>query len=257
MNVLIINADDFGLDSDTNSAIVQAFKLKLCSSTTIIANGNAFSEAVLLARENNFSNKIGVHINLSDFYPLTSQIMYNKLFCNDDGSFRTLWRTKYKHGVHINKSLRNLIANEMKAQIEKCLGEDIKPTHIDSHMHIHTLPGICKIICDVAKQYNINKIRLSRNCGLVGVPHYKVLYKYLFNKILGMKGFITTDYFGSIDDVKILQSKYPDITNCKSIEIMCHPRKLGNDIVDLNGLSLKEQIHSTVKCDLAVSYLDL
>lgn len=255
--MLIINADDFGLDNDTNNAIAEAFSLGLCTSTTIMANGKAFCEAVSIARELRFLNKIGVHINLSDFYPLTSDMMDSRVFCNNDGTFNKLWRQKYKAGIYISKSLEYLLINELKAQIERCISEGITPTHIDSHTHIHTLPGICKIVCDVARKYSINKIRISRNCGFVGMTQYKILYKYLFNKKLRMKGFKTTDYFGSIDDVKALQNKYPDISKYKSIEIMCHPRKQGHDIVDLNGLPLKNQILSTLNNDLAVSYLDL
>lgn len=255
--VLIINADDFGLDKDTNSAIVEAFKMKLCSSTTIMANGIAFDDAVMLAKDNGLLGRIGLHINLSEFNPLTSNMKSSSLFCCEDGTFNKAWKSQHKSGVLLDKSLRRLVADEVKAQIERCLNEGIKLTHVDSHIHIHTLPGICKVICNVAKQYNINKIRLSRNCGLIGATPHKKLYKYLFNRRLRFAGFKTTEYFGSIDDIKILLDEFPDILTSKSVEIMCHPRKMGDDTVDLNGLSLKDQILGIEKYDKAVSYLEL
>src|SRR5215813_556275 len=52
MKRLIINADDFGFTRGVNNGIVQAHKQGIVTSTTIMANGQAFNEAVELAREN-------------------------------------------------------------------------------------------------------------------------------------------------------------------------------------------------------------
>jgi predicted glycoside hydrolase/deacetylase ChbG (UPF0249 family) len=242
------------LDVETNWAIVESFKNKLCSSTTIIANGEAFVEAVCLAREYNLQNRIGLHVNLVEFNPLTPIYKENSLFCTSYGVFHKDWRVRNKSGIKIDNMTKKLVVEEIAAQIDRCLNSGIKPTHIDSHSHVHTIPGISQIVCAVAKQYCINKIRISRNCGLIGLPFYKKAYKILYNNWLRFTGFKTTDFFGSIDDVILLQKKYPDIMKKKKVEIMCHPRKRGNDIVDLNGISLKEQIEKIDGYNMAVSF---
>ena len=50
---LIINADDFGYDSDVNHAILTSFSKGFCSSTSIIPNMPGFEEACQLCHENN------------------------------------------------------------------------------------------------------------------------------------------------------------------------------------------------------------
>lgn len=42
---IIVNADDFGMSSQINHAIVEAFQKNLISSTTMMANMPAFDEA--------------------------------------------------------------------------------------------------------------------------------------------------------------------------------------------------------------------
>jgi hypothetical protein len=48
---LIINADDFELNSRVNAAIVNSFTSGLINSTSIMVNMTGFSEAILLAEQ--------------------------------------------------------------------------------------------------------------------------------------------------------------------------------------------------------------
>ncbi|PYT08364.1 MAG: hypothetical protein DMF60_04915 [Acidobacteria bacterium] len=52
MKRLIVNADDFGFTRGVNRAVVRAFKSGIVTSTTIMANGEAFEDAVQLALAN-------------------------------------------------------------------------------------------------------------------------------------------------------------------------------------------------------------
>lgn len=253
--MLIINADDFGLNSDTNEAIAESFRMGLCSSTTIIANGPAFDEAVDIARLSNLTGKIGLHVNLAEFMPLSSRLKEADIFCDSSGCFKRDWRVTYSKGVLLNKLQKELLYDEIKLQIEKCLDNGLVPTHIDSHAHIHTIPGISGVILKAAKKYNIKKIRISRNCGRISFQ--KRVIKSLFNSALHMRGFVTTDYFGSIEDVLLLYKSSSNAISEKTVEIMCHPRKQGNEIVDLDGSLLSEMIEMIDNYRSALSYLDL
>jgi hypothetical protein len=71
---LIINADDFGLSTSVNRAVVASLQASLCSSTTIMANQPAFLEACQLAHDHRLFDRVGVHLVLTEGSPLTEAI---------------------------------------------------------------------------------------------------------------------------------------------------------------------------------------
>src|SRR5947208_14033868 len=60
---LIVNADDFGFTRDVNAGIIEAHRNGILTSTTLMANGDAFDDAVRLAHETP-SLDIGCHLVL-------------------------------------------------------------------------------------------------------------------------------------------------------------------------------------------------
>jgi len=60
------------------------------------------------------------------------------------------------------------IKREYSLQIKKTLDWGIEVTHLDSHHHIHFLPGINRIVCELAKEYHVSWIRGSQH----GVQSY-------------------------------------------------------------------------------------
>ena len=60
---LIVNADDFGFTRDVNRGIVDAHKNGILTATTLMANGDAFDDAVHLAVETP-SLDVGCHLVL-------------------------------------------------------------------------------------------------------------------------------------------------------------------------------------------------
>ena len=62
---LIINADDFGLTSGVNRAIIEAHQRGVVTSTTLMANSAAFADAAQLAHINP-KLSVGCHVVLVD-----------------------------------------------------------------------------------------------------------------------------------------------------------------------------------------------
>ena len=60
---LAVNADDFGFTRDVNEGIVEAHRRGILTSTTLMANGDAFAHAVQLARANPTLD-VGCHLTL-------------------------------------------------------------------------------------------------------------------------------------------------------------------------------------------------
>lgn len=208
---IIVNADDFGMNSGNNQAIIEAFGKGLISSTTLMANMPGFEEACELACCHQLLGRIGVHLNLTEGRPLSTAIRSFPLFCDEFGLFRPR-RTLF----YLAKEERHAVEAEFSAQIQACLDRGIHPTHLDSHQHIHTEWPIGQIAISVARQYGIGAIRLTRNCG-AGIRLGHKLYKAAYNARLRIYGLAKTRYFGSAKDVATVLATTRD-----DIEVMVH-----------------------------------
>lgn len=120
--------------------------------------GSAFESAAALVRE--FSEcDVGVHLSLTGTNPVLSKREVRTLL-NASGAFEDdiqRFLSRYLLG-NVNKKE---IYGEFRAQIEKATNSDIKLSHLDSHQHVHMLPGIFKIVVSLSKEYGIPFIRVS------------------------------------------------------------------------------------------------
>jgi len=236
---LIVNADDLGYDISVNKAILRSFERILVNSTSMMVNMSGFGDAVHLVQTHRFiANKIGLHINLTEGYALTEEIRLCKRFCDPDGQFI------YKRGrllLFLTPREKRGIYTEMKAQMDKLIGAGIQPIHLDSHHHIHTEWAVLHLLTRLGKEYGIQRIRLTRNMGLLTNAPRKI-YKLFFNGYLRhASGVIGTDYFGDVEDFSALRKKGP--TGDKSIEIMVHPSfNDKGELVDYDMRNLQEKL---------------
>jgi hopanoid biosynthesis associated protein HpnK len=153
---IIINADDFGLCDGVNRAVVQAHTEGVLTSTTIMANMPSARQAVELAKQLPTLG-VGVHLNLFEGKPLSKDPCVDCLL-NTDGEF-AYSPCHLSFLSVINRKIRSAIAIELAAQIQWVINNGIKPTHLDSHKHIHSFPVIFPIVCDLAKSFGIVAIR--------------------------------------------------------------------------------------------------
>jgi chitin disaccharide deacetylase len=210
MRKLIVNADDFGISAEVNRAIVEAFGKGVISSATLMTNMPGFDEACELAHCHGLLGKIGVHLNLSSGYPLSAPVRRCSRFCDDTGMFRSR-RTRFR----LSKEERHALETEFAAQVEACLDRGLRPTHLDSHHHVHTEWAIGAAAITVARRYGIKAIRLSRNCG-PGIDWVRKVYKVAYNSRLRIYGLAKTRYFGSSADVQEILAAPGDV------EVMVH-----------------------------------
>ena len=237
---IIINADDFGLSSDINKAIVKAFKERLISSTTIMTNTHAFEEACEFVFQEDLLGKVGIHLNLSEGRPVTNVMAQSELFCDEEGLFK---RRRPKL-FYLSKNERDILRHELQAQIDILKQKNIFPTHLDSHHHYHTEWAVAQEIITVAKKNGIRRARLSRNIGK-DLTFYKSLYKNIYNNHLKRKLAFNMDYFCSIDDFYTTDTKFSDMT---IIEIMTHPGlNSENILIDLGSGYLLKFLRDKIK----------
>jgi hopanoid biosynthesis associated protein HpnK len=153
---IIINADDFGLCSGVNQAVAQAHSSGVLTSTTIMANMPAAEAAVKLVKQMPDLG-VGVHLNLFNGRPLSKDESVNFLLDNT-GCF-ALSPAKLLLLSMARRKIRNAIRTEFTAQIQWVVDNGIKPTHLDSHKHIHCFPAIFPIVCDLARRFEIKAVR--------------------------------------------------------------------------------------------------
>ena len=67
--LLIVNADDFGLSPGINRGIIEAHRRGVLTSTSLMATGDAFDDAVALSRAHRRLS-IGVHLTLIEGAPV-------------------------------------------------------------------------------------------------------------------------------------------------------------------------------------------
>src|SRR5271168_4471155 len=60
---LIVNADDFGLSSSVNAAVIRAHREGILTTASLMVNEPGFTEAVVLAKENPTLG-VGLHLTL-------------------------------------------------------------------------------------------------------------------------------------------------------------------------------------------------
>ena len=211
MNI-VINADDFGWNESCSKAILEAFEKDFITTSTAVANGAYFEEAVRKIKGTPYEKQIGIHLNLTEGVPLTKDIQKDPFFCDETGMFHMGFPRYQK----LNAARRRMVYEELTAQVEKYLKTGLSCHHVDSHHHIHTAPYITPIVLKVMQEHDLKGLRLHRNIG--AISHWKLAIKNLYNRMLKRKGLAYSDYFGSFDDLE----SCPELGD-KTLEIMCHP----------------------------------
>jgi hopanoid biosynthesis associated protein HpnK len=158
---LIVNADDFGLTPGVSDGIAEAHRRGIVTSTSLMASGSAFDHAVELARELP-ELSVGVHLTLVEERPVSSPDSIPSLV-TAQGVFHA------SHREFLLRYIRGTIApadieTELRAQVARCASSGIPITHLDSHQHLHALPGIMRIVMKIAGEYGIRGIRAPHDC---------------------------------------------------------------------------------------------
>jgi hopanoid biosynthesis associated protein HpnK len=153
---LILNADDFGLTRGVNEGILRAHRDGILTSTTLMANGDAFEHAVELAGKAPTLG-VGCHLVLIGGKAVASPRDVASLVDREGKlprSLPSLLRRVTSGGIRPAH-----VEAELRAQIEKIRAAGIEPTHLDTHKHSHAHPGVFAALGRVAKELGIHRVR--------------------------------------------------------------------------------------------------
>lgn len=159
MKRVIINADDFGINSVVTKAIEAMIAKGVVTSTTIMANGSCLND-VKRVYEKYPKVSYGIHLCLAEFDSITkSEVLHHYGLTDSNGVFikQELWHLK-----SFPEDLKQALYEELCAQIELVQSYGISLSHADSHQLVHTtFIELQDVFIKALKKYNIERIRIG------------------------------------------------------------------------------------------------
>ncbi len=215
---LIVNADDFGFTRDVNAGIVQAHRKGILTATTLMANGDAFDDAVYLAHQTP-SLDIGCHLALLQGRSLVTG--------------EPLPETPSALLLALSRRRIDVDA-EFRAQIRKIIGTGLRPTHLDSHKHTHILPRVFRSVVRLAEEFEIPYVRLPLDATVPYAGGARQLLRRYYGTMARRHHVRTTDHFvgfrltGKLTEATLA----PALASLRegTTEFMCHPGYLGAEL---------------------------
>lgn len=130
--LLIVHADDLGLNQSTNLAAINAFNKGYINSASIMVPAPKFEDIALFAKENP-QYDLGLHITMTAEWQnikWAGAAENSKItsLLNKQGNF---YATSADFAQHAKIAEVEI---EFRAQIERAIESGIKPSHLDSHM---------------------------------------------------------------------------------------------------------------------------
>jgi predicted glycoside hydrolase/deacetylase ChbG (UPF0249 family) len=156
VRALVVNGDDFGLTPGVNAGILESHVRGILTSASLFANGRAFDEAVLIARQTPTLG-VGCHLALVDALPVLPYEQVPTLA--PGGVFRPSWRSFIAAALAGQIDLHE-VERELAAQIERLRSFGLVLTHLDAHKHVHAYPPVFQIVVRLARRFTIPSVRV-------------------------------------------------------------------------------------------------
>jgi chitin disaccharide deacetylase len=219
VRLLIINADDWGLDRHTTDAIHECFLARAVTSVTAMVYMSDSARAAELAASS--GEPVGLHVNLADAFTDPA--------CPENVRTRQERIVNYFAGPRWR---RWVFSPTLFTEIECCIADQLEafsslyghgPTHIDGHEHLHQSLSVM-----LARSIPTGtKMRPSFTFmpGEKSLPNR--LARRLVNRLMRTR-FRSPRYFFSIRDIHPLlggaglEHKL-DLANYHTVEVMTHP----------------------------------
>lgn len=151
---LRINADDFGLTPAISRSILHAVKAGLVNSVSVVPFFDPASRALLDALQREPDVKVGAHLTFIEVPLLTRPRAF------PDGKPPASYKPFLRAWLEGKVRPRD-VEREWRAQLD-LLGERMGKAnihHLDSHQHLHLMPGMWKVARRLQRDYGISVLR--------------------------------------------------------------------------------------------------
>lgn len=156
---IIINADDFGRHTLINQAVAKGVEEGVLRSATLMPGGKAFDEAVEIGKTHPALG-VGIHFTLVNGFPILPPEEIPSLVTKE-GVFLDDYNLFVKHFLAGRVRMEE-VRRELAAQAAKMEKTGLALTHVDSHQHMHVLPGVIDAVLDTAESLSIDAVRIPR-----------------------------------------------------------------------------------------------
>jgi chitin disaccharide deacetylase len=257
---LIINADDFGLTSGINHAIIELHRAGVLTSATLMATGAAFNEATIVARAHP-SLGVGCHIVLTDGIPVSYPESIPTLLGADGKTFRPSV-LEFVQALLRKTISEEEIEREALAQIQKLQRAGINVTHVDTHKHTHLFPAVARPLLRAMNQSSIVAIRnpfepaFTRNLAHSGLkrrlqisllnrlrPFFEKHDELQSSEIFTTDGTLGVSATGNLNSTT-LSEILASLPASGTFELVCHP---GYNDADLDRITTRLRAHREIE----------
>jgi len=160
---VVLNADDFGLAPAVNEAVVDLCRQGIVRSTSLLATGPAADEAMALARGLSELG-VGLHLALVHERPAADAAAIPALLDREGKlliGYRAFMGRFLRGGIPLGQ-----VEREARAQVERMLQAGLRPTHLDSHQHLHLWPPLLELCLKLCSEYGIPCLRVPSVAAL-------------------------------------------------------------------------------------------
>ncbi len=234
---IILNADDFGKSPGRNRAIHDSFEQGLITAAGMIVTGRYLQDAVRLANEGGYTDRLHVHFNLSTNQPkegsqdapLTDEIKNDPFFCRD--------------GLFVNRGLPynpgsilkwKAIYNELVAQYEqfKEVTEGRADYHhVDFHLWYNLTMPASIALNKLTRNYDIKTVRF---CAL----HHRTTLRGIICRPLTWNPRVT---YVPATNIDYFTTKLAEMRQYDTMELYCHPHYKDGIFLDDSPSYLKHE----------------
>ena len=183
-----------------------------------MANGEAFEDAVRLARETP-SLDVGGHMVLIQGRSLVSGKPFPEKLRDTIAAIATRQMDPYQ---------------ELRAQVQKMADAGIELTHLDSHKHTHIAPKVFRAVVRLAHEFGIPYVRLPLDTT-IPLPEVSLnLIRSYYKRLARAYDIRMTDYFmgfrltGYLNEETFAAAL--ELVREGTTEFMCHPGFLGDEL---------------------------
>lgn len=219
MKKIILNVDDFGLTKGINQAVFELNELGVVKSTTALVNSPYFAHDIKAALKREDLG-VGIHLTIDLF----DAQLYHPSLCDENNKFYTAKTHDLTRGLD-----SEVVYAEWKAQIEKFINiAGVKPSHIDSHHHVHILNHNANIaVARLAKEYQLP------------VREFKTeSYSSICNSEFYNDG-------ATVEQLKCSIHELID-SGCDYLDVMIHPAIVDDELMNITSYNTKRKVEYDV-----------
>ncbi len=144
-----------------------AYDSGIVNAVSVSPNGRAFEDAAARLRERPRLD-VGVHLSLVGESPLAPPGQVRSLL-DSRGRLLPGWpafaRRWLLGGVRPAE-----VETELRRQVERLLAAGLAVVHLNSHQHLHVLPGLFEIVLRLAEEHRIPWVRIPAEPAAAGLP---------------------------------------------------------------------------------------